>query len=175
MPATNLNHVSLIARDLEESVRFYSEVFGMERIPTPNFGFPVQWLRVGPLQLHLFERPGGAPTYHHAALTVDDFETAYRKAQELGVHDHTTFGHHLYELPSDNVQMYLRDPAGNLIEVDWPDVNTLDPTIRAEMRKLADVHPQNEDNCRATLFSTDRTQAAAQDMARQRDMDPAPP
>jgi catechol 2,3-dioxygenase-like lactoylglutathione lyase family enzyme len=54
MAATNLNHVSLIARDLEESVRFYLEVFGMERIPTPNFGFPVHWLRVGPLQLHLF-------------------------------------------------------------------------------------------------------------------------
>jgi hypothetical protein len=43
---------------------------------------------------------------------VDDFETAYRMAQELDVHNHTTFGHHLYELLSDNVQMYLRDPLG---------------------------------------------------------------
>ena len=61
MPATNLDHVSLIARDLEESVRFCIEVFGMELIPTPNFGFPVQRIRVGPLQLHLFERPGERP------------------------------------------------------------------------------------------------------------------
>jgi hypothetical protein len=69
---------------------------------------------------------------------VDDSETAYRMAQELDVHDHTTFGHHLHELLSDNVQMYLCDPAGNLIEIDWPDLNTLDPTIRAEMRDHAD-------------------------------------
>ena len=39
-----------------ESVGFYEEIFGMQRVPTPNFGFPVQWLRVGSLQLHLFER-----------------------------------------------------------------------------------------------------------------------
>lgn len=175
MPATNLNHVSLVARNLEESARFYIDVFGMERIPTPNFGFPVQWLRVGPLQLHLFERPAGAPTYHHVAPTVDDFDAAYRKAQELGVHDHTTFGHHLYELSSDNVQMYLRDPAGNLIEVDWPDVNTLDPTIRAEIKKLAGAHPQSDENRRATLFLTSGTPAMAQRKARQHRLGPVSP
>jgi hypothetical protein len=43
MPAINLNHVSVVARNLRESVRFYEEVFGMQRVPTPNFGFPVQW------------------------------------------------------------------------------------------------------------------------------------
>jgi catechol 2,3-dioxygenase-like lactoylglutathione lyase family enzyme len=152
MPAISLNHVSVSARNLEESVRFYEELFGMERIPTPNFGFPVQWLRVGSLQLHIFERPGDAPTYHHLGLTVDDFEVVYHKAKVLGIHDYTTFGHHLYELPNQNVQMYLRDPAGNLVEVDWPDVTTLSPDILADMKKLADRYPQGEDNQRATLF-----------------------
>ena len=52
--ATGINHVSISATDLEESTRFYEEVFGMERIPTPIFETPVQWLRVGDLQLHLF-------------------------------------------------------------------------------------------------------------------------
>ena len=52
--ATRINHVSIAAADLEESTRFYEEVFGMERIPTPTFADPVQWLRVGDLQLHLF-------------------------------------------------------------------------------------------------------------------------
>ena len=46
--------MSIAAADLEESTRFYEEVFGMERIPTPTFADPVQWLRVGDLQLHLF-------------------------------------------------------------------------------------------------------------------------
>ncbi len=52
--ATGINHVSISAPDLEESTRFYEEIFGMERIPTPMFADPVQWLRVGDLQLHLF-------------------------------------------------------------------------------------------------------------------------
>jgi catechol 2,3-dioxygenase-like lactoylglutathione lyase family enzyme len=65
-----LNHVSVVADDLEASIGFYEDLFGLQRLPTPNFGFPVQWLRVGDLQIHLFERPSGAPTYHHFALSV---------------------------------------------------------------------------------------------------------
>jgi catechol 2,3-dioxygenase-like lactoylglutathione lyase family enzyme len=152
MPATSLNHVSVCATNLDESVRFYQELFGMVKIPTPNFGFPVQWLRVGSLQLHIFQRPDEAPTYHHVALTVDDFEEVYRKTEALGIHDRTTFGHHLFELPGSNVQLYLRDPAGNLIEVDWPDVRALAPEIIADMQKLADKNPQTAENMSATLF-----------------------
>lgn len=152
MSATNLNHVSVCAPDLETSMRFYERVFGMKPVPTPNFGFPVRWLRVGSLQLHLFERPGEAPQYHHLGLTVDDFDAAYRAAAELDAFDRTTFGHHLYELPGNNAQLYLRDPGGNLIEVDFPDVNALSPDIRSEMKRLGDRFPQNEENQRATLF-----------------------
>ena len=93
--------------------------------------------------------------YHHLGLTVDDFASVYRKTKALGIHDKTTFGHHLYELPGKNVQLYLRDPAGNLVEVDWPDVTTLPPDIRAEGRKLADIRPQSEGNLAATLFLTE--------------------
>lgn len=152
MPATSLNHASVSARNLGESVRFYRELFGMEEVATPNFGFPVQWLRVGPLQLHIFERPGEAPRYHHVALTVDDFESVYHKVEALGIRDETTFGHHLFELPGENVQLYLRDPAGNLVEVDWPSVDTLAPAIVADMQKLADKNPQSDENMRASLF-----------------------
>ena len=34
MRATAINHVSISAPDLEASVRFYTEVFGMERVAT---------------------------------------------------------------------------------------------------------------------------------------------
>lgn len=152
MRATSLNHVSISARKLSESVAFYRDVFGMEPIATPNFGFPVQWLRVGDLQVHVFERAENAPVHHHLAFSVDDFDAVYREAARRGIHDRETFGHHLYHLPGDNAQMYLRDPAGNLVEVDYPSVAGLAPEIRAEMKKLADVRPQTEENLRATLF-----------------------
>jgi hypothetical protein len=32
--------------------------------------------------------------------------------------------------------MYLRDPAGNLVEVNWPDVTTLDREIIPEIQKI---------------------------------------
>ena len=51
MHARGFTHVSVHAYDLEESARFYKEVFGMEEIPAPNFSSPVRWLRVGDLQL----------------------------------------------------------------------------------------------------------------------------
>src|SRR4030081_1403771 len=34
------NHVSISANDLDESTLFYTEFFGAETIPTPNFGVP---------------------------------------------------------------------------------------------------------------------------------------
>jgi catechol 2,3-dioxygenase-like lactoylglutathione lyase family enzyme len=154
MVAQGLNHVSVSAEDLARSIRFYGDVFGAERIPTPNFGFPVQWLRLGANQLHLFERPGRAPVYHHFAVTVglDDLASIYERATKMGVVDHTTFGHHLYELPGDWVQLYLRDPAGNLVEVDAAGASRMSGALRAAIKPLAHVHPQSPEQQRATLF-----------------------
>ncbi len=79
-------HVSVHAHDLEESARFYKEIFRMEEIPAPDFPFPVLWLRVGDLQLHLFQSEDPAPQGHHFGIDVDDFEAAkatlYLRRQE---------------------------------------------------------------------------------------------
>lgn len=135
MRATGFTHVSISAADLEESVGFYKEFFGMEEVPSPDFSGPVRWLRVGNLQLHLFLDDSPAPERHHFALDVDDFEAAYTKAEELGVRDGDLFST-VRELPDGAVQMYLRDPAGNLVEVNWPDVNTLDREVIPEIQKI---------------------------------------
>ena len=154
MRATGFNHVSIHARDLAESTRFYVEVFGMEPIPTYNFAFPVQYLRLGDLQLHLFERDSDAPLFHHIGVNVDDFEQAYMRAKELGILERESFFEDMYELPDGSVQMYLRDPAGNLVEIDWPDVSTLDRSVLGELKKLDDSVPQTGDALRATLYTS---------------------
>jgi len=148
--ATNLNHVSVCARNMEESIRFYRDVFGLEPVPTPNFGFPVQWLRVGDVQLHLFQRPESAPRYYHFGLTVDDFTALYAKARDLGIFDRETFGHHVYELPGGCAQMYVRDPAGNCVEIDCPDAASVDRSVVTDLRPLP--NPQSGENRRSTLF-----------------------
>lgn len=152
MVRARINHVSIAARHLDESVRFYSDVFGAQKLDTPNFGFPVQWLSVGSLQLHIFERPGEAPAYHHFALAVDDFDAVFRATRNSAIHDATTMGHHLYELPSGQVQLYLRDPGGNLVEINWPDARTVADDVRREMVRLEDRQPQDAANRRAVLY-----------------------
>jgi len=154
--ATGFNHVSIHADDLEESVRFYVDVFGMEKIPTYNFAFPVQYLRLGDLQLHIFQRDSPAPAYHHIAINVDDFEGAFVRAKELGILERESFFEDIYELPDGSVQMYIRDPAGNLVEIDWPDATTLDRSTLPERKRLGDSVAQTGDALRATLY-LDRT------------------
>ncbi len=149
--ATRINHVSVSARDLAESVRFYAEVLGMEPVATPDFGFPVQWMRLGDVQLHLFEHlQRDAPVSHHFAIEVDDFPAVLRYVREHGIEDRTTFGHWLYRLPDGAAQLYLRDPGGNLVEVDAPDADAIDPELTAEIRPLP--RPQTGDAARASLW-----------------------
>ncbi len=161
MGALRLNHVSIHAVDLEESARFYEELFGMERIPAPNFRHPVVWLRLGEQQLHIFRRASEAPQFHHLALDVDDFEDVYLKAKERGVLDPGTWYSQIWEHPAGWVQMYMRDPAGNLVEIDWPDVTTLDRSVVTGIRKLDDDVPQTGDALDATLYHERRAAAGA--------------
>jgi YD repeat-containing protein len=153
MKATGVNHVSITALDLDASVRFYTEVFGMERVPAPTFaGQAVAWLRLGDQQLHLMQR-GGAAQFHHFGLDVDDFEGAYREVRELEIRDDTTFIKGVYELPGGEAQMYLRDPAGNLVEVNWPDASSLDRDVVTDLVRLVDVVPQDDEGMTARLYA----------------------
>jgi catechol 2,3-dioxygenase-like lactoylglutathione lyase family enzyme len=165
MSAIRVNHVSVSAPDLARSVAFYTDLFGARPIPTPNFGMPVQWLGIGDTQVHLFERAVEPPSHHHFALTVDDFEALYRRAGELGAYDGEAFGHHFYELPGDTAQLYLRDPGGNLVEVDAPALSELPEDILADRKRLADVNPQDDDNLRARLYLTPAQSSAESPVA----------
>jgi lactoylglutathione lyase len=136
MKVTGFTHVSVHAHDLDESVRFYTELFGMEEIPAPGFLFPVRWLRVGDLQLHLFQSDDPAPQGHHFGIEVDDFEATYEKVQEMGVQEESGYFSNVFELPDGAVQLYVRDPAGNMVEVNWPNVTTLDRSVVGEIEEV---------------------------------------
>jgi catechol 2,3-dioxygenase-like lactoylglutathione lyase family enzyme len=147
--ATRINHVSISALDLEESTRFYVELLGLEPIPTPTFATPVQWLRVGDLQLHLFLDDAPAPARHHLGITIDDFDAAYEAVKARST---DTWGWRLVELPSGQVQLYFRDPADNLVELNWPDVTTLDRARYPELQRLVDHVEQAPGSEDAVLY-----------------------
>ena len=150
MRATRINHVSIVANDLDESARFYEELFGMERIPTAKFPEPVLWLRAGTNQLHLFTADETARPRAHVAFDVDDFDALYARAKVMGILDSRAFGSPLRVHPAGWVQLYLRDPADNLLEVDWPDASTLAAETLADAKELGG---QEGDAATATLYT----------------------
>jgi catechol 2,3-dioxygenase-like lactoylglutathione lyase family enzyme len=150
--SARINHLSVNAQDLQESVEFYVDLLGAERIATPNFGIPVQWLALGRTQLHLFERDLTPTSHHHFGVTVDDLEPVYRAADRRGAFDDTAFGNRLVELPGDVVQLYVRDPAGNLMEVDMAGVDRLPPDMRDRLKGLWDFNPQSDEHMAGRLF-----------------------
>ncbi len=147
-----INHVSINARDLQESVRFYTELLGAEPVATPNFGLPVQWMALGTTQLHLFEKDLQPTSHHHLGVSVDDLEPVYRAAERWDAFDDRAFGNRLVELPGDVVQLYVRDPAGNLVEVDQAGADRLPEDLRGRLKGLWDFNPQTEEHRSARLF-----------------------
>jgi catechol 2,3-dioxygenase-like lactoylglutathione lyase family enzyme len=149
--AVRINHVSISAKDLESSVDFYVDVLGAQPVATPDFGLPVQWLAIGDCQLHIFQAPVEPLSHHHFAITVEDLEPVYRRIEARGAFDHEAFGNHLVELPGDLAQTYMRDPAGNLVELDALGAGRLSDELKADLRVLADVRPQTGEHALARL------------------------
>jgi catechol 2,3-dioxygenase-like lactoylglutathione lyase family enzyme len=153
MRATRFNHVSIPCRDLDESERFYRHVFGLERLSSFEFRFPVRYLGVGEQQLHLMQLPEEQPPPNqHFAFDVDDFERAFVRLRDLDALDPRAHAHPVWELPDGSVQLYARDPAGNLLEVNWPDASTLDREVVGEIPRRADDVEQGEEALGATLY-----------------------
>jgi hypothetical protein len=74
-----------------------------------------------------------------------------RGRDELGVIDSRALGHHLHLPPGDVAQLYVRDPAGNLVENDAPGASSLPEDILRELKPLVERHPQTEEQLRARL------------------------
>lgn len=80
-----------------------------------------------------------APTsraVHHFGVEVDDFEAAYREVKEIGVGNGEGHFSNVYELPDGAVQLCVRDPAGNMVEINRPGSGTLDRAVVPEIQKV---------------------------------------
>jgi catechol 2,3-dioxygenase-like lactoylglutathione lyase family enzyme len=149
-----VNHVSVAASDLDASADFYGRLIGAVRVPAPDFPREVRWLSVGDTHLHLFDRQGDpAPRGHHFGVEVEleQLVAAYRLAEERDAFDDDIFGNRLIELPGDVVQLYVRDPDGNLVELDAVGAGELPDDLKAKLRVLTEHRPQSGEHLDARL------------------------
>jgi hypothetical protein len=78
----------------------------------------------------------------------------YERARELGILERESFGYAIAELPGGEAQLYIRDPTGNLLELDHPDGASAREQIE-EMILLSDRLPQPDGGPTPRLFTAD--------------------
>ena len=113
----SIQHVNLTVDDLEAADAFYSGVLGLERTVAPDLGFPTSFYKVDDHQeLHINELEDLRPERAHFCLRVTDFNELFSRAHALGIIETDTWGK-VRRLPTGVMQLFVRDPAGNLIEL----------------------------------------------------------
>jgi len=129
--AVKINHVALVVSNLEEACKFYEHELGLEPIPAFLFDYPTAFFKFNEeQQLHLTEWEDTYSFRGHLCITVDDINTIFFRMKELGVIDIKPWGK-VRQLPDGAIQMFVRDPSGNLVEIssDPDDKDNIDPKI----------------------------------------------
>jgi hypothetical protein len=85
-------------------------------------------------------------------VDLDRIVAAYRIAEEGDLFEDETFGGRLIGLPGDVVQLYLRDPEGNLVELDAVGASRLPDELRPELKMLEEMRPQPGEHAEARLY-----------------------
>ncbi len=129
MTVLDLNHYSLAVAPeaIEETARFYTEVIGLRDGPRPNFAFPGRWLYCGDTAVvHLLGTGGpkgpevpGTGQLDHIAFRASGLAAMRAKLENLGI------AHRERTVPGrDLQQVFVRDPAGILIELNYAEPAT---------------------------------------------------
>jgi catechol 2,3-dioxygenase-like lactoylglutathione lyase family enzyme len=127
-----LQHVNVNVDDLDRAVAFYRSVLGLPLDPTPDQGFRSQFFRCGPnQQIHMNEIEDSHQFRGHFCIWVPDFAAVFQRAKAAGAIDTQPWGR-VRRLPSGSMQMFVRDPAGNLIEIGSASDAVIDPKIFAD-------------------------------------------
>lgn len=116
MRPSGLHHVALCVTDENEALAFYRDVLGLAVLPRPDFGFGGHWLDAGGGQIHLMRAETVPEGGHHLAIRVEDLDAVVAELRTRGVVVGT-----VPHLPGAGRQAFLRDPSGNLVELNQPD------------------------------------------------------
>lgn len=123
MARKKIEHVGVMVKDIDASVRFYKEVAGLElkgRLDHPNGVIQLAFLGFGQqaeTELELIQGYNeGLPAegkVHHIAFTVDDIEEEFARIKELDVR---LIDQEITTLPNGSRYFFFYGPDGEWIE-----------------------------------------------------------
>jgi len=115
-----MHHANVRLQTPDQAEDFYGRVLGLQRDPSMPWSDErrLMWWNIpGGAQIHtpigerVNQTPSGRPIGAHFALAVDDIQEAKRTLEGEGIqYDEQT-------LPARGVQLFVHDPAGNLVEL----------------------------------------------------------
>lgn len=127
--AVKINHVTLIVDNLEKAGAFYEQELGLEPLPAFHFDYPVMFFKFNDQQqLHISEWEDRTSFRGHICVQVDDFNSIFFRMKALNAIDVNPWGK-VRKLPDGAMQMFVRDPAGNLVEISSVPGSEVDPKI----------------------------------------------
>jgi catechol 2,3-dioxygenase-like lactoylglutathione lyase family enzyme len=88
MPVSHIEHILVVADDIDATRDWYARVLGMTSGPHPDFGFPVHWMYVGDVDVvHI------GPSAKNASEIQKKYlgRTSEKSAQGTGALDHIAF------------------------------------------------------------------------------------
>jgi methylmalonyl-CoA/ethylmalonyl-CoA epimerase len=126
---TTLHHVAMSVRDIEESIKWYDEFFGLKllsRMTLPHNGTLVAFIGNSDFIIELFERPGANPLPPDRSHPDTDNMTHGCKHFCVCVENNVEF---VKDLKARGVQIafepkgvpnycaFVLDPTGNIVEI----------------------------------------------------------
>ena len=124
-----INHVTLIVDQLETAAEWYEEELGLEPVAAFVFDYPTAFFKFpNGQQLHLSEWEDAQSFRGHLCLTIDNWSEMFWRMKKKGLIDLGPWGH-VRELHKGVMQMFVRDPSGNLIEFVSRAGEVIDPAI----------------------------------------------
>lgn len=122
----NLDHVTLVVKDMEATRKFYLDLLGLEEVERPGFSFAGAWFQAGDQQIHIIAQyDGSGPAgmakpdnrvgnrAHHFAFQVGDAHEVGQILRDQGIE--VISGPK--ERPDGAVQIFVCDPDGYVVEL----------------------------------------------------------
>lgn len=118
-----LDHIALLVRNLDESVRFLTDAIGLAEIANPMGGRDIRWIEIGDgRRFHV--QAGDISRVHvekqtHFALTASDFDATLDRLRKTGIafSDMKGTPGGVNTRPDGMRAIFLQDPNGYWFEI----------------------------------------------------------